>query len=112
MDGYQSLNHGTPGTSWNGTTATSPVSASKRILSAGATSSSHRIPGRSLAPARSTIPAGAVASRWKVRRGQFELEVEVPAGVAVTAILPSGRTEPLQPGTHTLSEPFTQPDSP
>ena len=35
-------------------------------------------------------PAGRITSRWRIDQRKFHLEVEIPAGVTATAILPSG----------------------
>lgn len=61
-----------------------------------------------LARAEATLqtPAGRVASRWRVERGMFRLETEIPAGVTATAILPSGKIMPLQSGSQKIEEPM------
>ncbi|MHB8974599.1 MAG: alpha-L-rhamnosidase-related protein [Pirellulaceae bacterium] len=52
-------------------------------------------------------PAGSLVSRWRIDKETFYLEVEIPAGVTATAVMPSGKSCPLQPGLQELSEPFT-----
>jgi hypothetical protein len=53
-----------------------------------------------------TIPAGRIVSRWRIQDGTFHLTLEIPAGTAATAILPSGATKPLHPGLNHLAEPW------
>ena len=57
------------------------------------------------AEAALATPAGRIRSRWRVEEGTFRLEVEIPEGVSATAVLPSGKRIPLQPGSRELSEP-------
>lgn len=49
-------------------------------------------------------PSGRVATSWRAEKGRFLLEVDVPKGVAATAILPSGYTQPLRAGKQKLAE--------
>lgn len=56
--------------------------------------------------AKLTTPAGKILSRWKIQDGAFRLEVEIPAGVSATALLPSGATKPLRPGKQEITEPW------
>ncbi len=58
------------------------------------------------AEARLATPAGRLLSRWRIQDGTFRLDVEIPAGVSATAILPSGSTRPLRPGSQEISEPW------
>ncbi len=51
-----------------------------------------------------TTPAGRILSRWRIEEGTFHLEVEIPAGVSASAILPSGITKPLRPGFQKITE--------
>ena len=51
-------------------------------------------------------PPGRIASRWQVRGGTFRLEVEIPAGVAATAVMPSGARMALEPGARVIEEPW------
>jgi len=60
------------------------------------------------AEATLTTPVGRVVSRWRIRDGAFRLETETPEGVTATALLPSGEAKALQPGRHTLAEPWGQ----
>ena len=60
------------------------------------------------AEATLTTPAGHILSRWRIQDGTFRLEVEIPAGVSATAILPSGSTKPLRPGLQEIAEPWRQ----
>ena len=53
-----------------------------------------------------TTPAGHILSRWRIQGATFHLEVEIPAGVGATAILPSGRAKPLRPGLQEIVEPW------
>jgi hypothetical protein len=57
------------------------------------------------AEATLTIPAGRITSRWRIEAGKFQLEVEIPAGVTATAILPSGAARPLRAGRQEIVEP-------
>ncbi|MHB1035470.1 MAG: alpha-L-rhamnosidase-related protein [Pirellulales bacterium] len=57
------------------------------------------------AEAKLTTPAGRIQSRWQVQNGTFRLEVEIPAGIAATAILPSGAVRRLGPGWQEIREP-------
>ncbi len=60
------------------------------------------------AEASLTTPAGRILSRWRITGGTFRLDVEIPAGVDATALLPSGDARSLQPGAHQLSIPWGQ----
>jgi len=60
------------------------------------------------AEAALTTPAGHIVSRWRIQDGIFRLEVEIPAGVSATAILPSGVTKPLRPGKQEIGERWKQ----
>jgi alpha-L-rhamnosidase len=50
-------------------------------------------------------PAGTIACDWRVQDGVFHLETEIPAGITATAVLPSGRTQPMSAGRQQLREP-------
>ena len=50
-------------------------------------------------------PAGRLPLEWRVQDGVFHLETEIPAGITATAVLPSGRTQPMSAGRQQLSEP-------
>ena len=53
-------------------------------------------------------PAGRIVSRWRIEEGEFRLKAEIPAGVEATALLPSGRRQPLRTGVQELIEPVQQ----
>jgi hypothetical protein len=108
MDGYQSLNHCMLGhvMEWfygyvAGIRQQPGTVGWKHVLIA-------PNPGPlSHASARLNTPAGRISSRWKVRGGKFQLEVEVPRGVSARALLPSGSSQPLHPGSQRIGEPWT-----
>ena len=50
-------------------------------------------------------PRGRVASHWRKEGAAFYLETEVPRGIDVTAIFPSGARKALHHGKQTLQEP-------
>jgi alpha-L-rhamnosidase len=56
------------------------------------------------AEARLKTPMGPVLSRWSIQSGRFSLETEIPKGVHATALLPSGNTRELHPGSQTITE--------
>jgi hypothetical protein len=60
------------------------------------------------AKAELTTPAGHIISRWRIQAEAFRLEVAIPAGVSATAILPSGSSKRLRPGTQEIAEPWRQ----
>lgn len=47
-------------------------------------------------------PAGRIAVRWKQTQDVFEMTVESPRGMKVTAVLPDGKRRAIAPGTVTL----------
>ncbi|MEN6449392.1 MAG: family 78 glycoside hydrolase catalytic domain [Thermoguttaceae bacterium] len=47
-------------------------------------------------------PAGRIVSRWRVEKGKFHLDAEVPAGVTARLVGPDGTTKQVGPGRHTL----------
>lgn len=49
-------------------------------------------------------PAGQITSRWKIRNGRFQLQVELPPGISGVAVLPSGARHRLEPGRTRLTE--------
>jgi len=59
------------------------------------------------AEARLTTPSGTILCRWKVQKGKFFLETEIPKGVAATALLPSGQTKALRSGFQKITEPYS-----
>ena len=107
MDGYQSLNHCMLGhvMEWYygyvaGIRQTPGTAGWKSILIA-------PNPGAlTQAEAQLTTPAGRILSRWQIHQGRFRLEVELPKGVTATALLPSGASKPLHPGSQRLVEPW------
>ena len=58
------------------------------------------------AAATLTTPAGRILSRWRIQDGMFRLQVEIPEGVSADAILPSGATQSLRPGSQEIAEPW------
>jgi hypothetical protein len=105
MDGYQSLNHCMLGhvMEWfYGYVAgirQKPGSAGWKEVLIGPN------PGP-LTYAEGTLntPAGRILSRWKMMDGRFHLQVEIPKGVRATALLPSGKTQPLRSGLQEITE--------
>lgn len=61
------------------------------------------------AEARLTTPSGEILSRWKVQEDEFQIEIEIPAGISALAILPSGAEKPLQTGFQKFTEPWQAP---
>lgn len=57
------------------------------------------------AESRLKTPAGTILCRWKVQKGKFSLETEIPKGVTAIALLPSGHTQPLHSGFQKITEP-------
>lgn len=51
-------------------------------------------------------PRGEIASRWRIDEGEFRLDVDIPAGVAAEARLPSGAIHQLSVGLQSLQEPW------
>lgn len=49
-------------------------------------------------------PRGRIATRWRVDKREFRLEVEIPPNVTATALMPSGRSVDLRPGEQKISE--------
>jgi alpha-L-rhamnosidase len=43
---------------------------------------------------------GVIASAWRVEDGAFRLEVELPANVSGTVVLPGGEAVEVGPGRH------------
>ena len=58
------------------------------------------------AAATLATPAGRILSRWRIQDGTFRLQVEIPADVSASAILPSGATQTLRPGSQEIAEPW------
>ncbi len=105
MDGYQSLNHCMLGhvMEWfygyvagirqqPGTVGWKDV-----VIGPNPGSLSH-------AEARLKSPSGKIVSRWQVRDGEFQLEVEIPDGIVAKAVLPSGAVVPLRSGLQKITE--------
>lgn len=51
-------------------------------------------------------PVGQIASNWKITKGNFRLEAELPSGISGLAVLPSGAQYKLGPGKTRLSEAY------
>jgi hypothetical protein len=49
-------------------------------------------------------PRGRIATKWRVAKGVFRLEVEIPPNVKATALMPSGRSVDLHAGKQKISE--------
>ena len=62
--------------------------------------------GGGLTSARGSVrtPYGVASSSWTLDGDAFELTVEVPVGTTCEVVLPSGATQTLGSGTHTLRE--------
>ena len=60
------------------------------------------------AEAQVETPYGIIRSAWHIENGVFTLEIEVPVSTECTAVLPSGKTQTLQSGTYTLTEPYKE----
>jgi hypothetical protein len=110
MDGYQSLNHCMLGhvIEWfygyvAGIRPQPGTVGWKQVLIA-------PNPGPlSRAASKLDTPRGRIASRWQVRDGEFQLEVDIPKAVTATAVLPSGDTKSLRSGLQRITEPWRPP---
>jgi hypothetical protein len=49
-------------------------------------------------------PRGRIATRWRIDKGEFRLDIEIPQHVNATALLPSGRRVELHGGRQRISE--------
>ena len=62
--------------------------------------------GLTNASASVETPYGTAASAWRIENGLLTLSVMVPVSTVCTVTLPSGRTETVQSGYHTFTEPY------
>jgi alpha-L-rhamnosidase len=60
--------------------------------------------GLTWAEAAHESPYGRIESAWQLDGDQLRLRVVVPAGTKATVVLPSGRHETAEQGTHTYVE--------
>ena len=88
----------------------------RRIAGLEATSGGYRtfrvapMIGNGLTHAEASVesPYGLIRAAWKTENGEFKQEIHVPVSTECTVTLPSGKTQILQSGTYTLTEPYEE----
>ena len=68
------------------------------------------VPGGGITHAEASVesPYGLIHTAWRIEDGQFVQDVHVPVSTECTVILPGGKTQFLQSGTYTLTEPYNK----
>ena len=59
------------------------------------------------AECKTKSPYGEIAVKWQIKKYKFTLDITAPVSCSCEAVLPSGKTQTLKSGKHTLSELLT-----